>query len=249
MLNQRSRKWLRGIRESGALRGVRTAGRYLWREWIRPVAPLVLVLMTLRGAVADWNDVPTGSMYPTIEIGDRVFVNKLAYGLRIPFTHAWIAQWGGPERGEIAVLTSPTEDKRLVKRVVGLPGDVIEMKDNVLVINGRPLEYAGVGTRTNADLVPGMVLRQTEALESLDAHRHSVLATPALQAHRTFGPLRVPEGQYFVMGDNRDMSADSRAIGFVPRRLLIGRSTHVVLSFDPERWYLPRLDRIWKELP
>lgn len=249
MFTRQANRWMIRVKNGEGARRARLIGHYLWREWIRPLAPLVVVLMTFRGTIADWNTVPTASMYPTIEIGDRILVNKLAYGLRIPFTHAWIAEWSGPERGEIAVLTSPAEDKTLVKRVIGLPGDTIEMKNNALYINGRPLEYSDVKARTSSGLAPGIVFQQYEASETIDDHRHAVLATPNLRAQRSFGPLCVPEGFYFVMGDNRDMSADSRVVGFVPRQLLIGRSTRVVLSFDPERWHLPRLDRIWKALP
>jgi signal peptidase I len=224
-------------------------GRYLWHRWIRPVAPVVLIVLTFRGAVADWNDVPTPSMYPTIEVGDRVFVNKLAYGLRVPLTHTWVAQWGGPEPGEIAVLFSPQDGKRLVKRVIGVPGDEITMRNNHLYINGEALVYEPDTSVSSKLSVAGRKLRQVSAREKLGGHPHLVLGTPDLQAVRSFGPIRVPKGHYFVMGDNRDMSADSRMFGFVPRHLLVGRSGRVVLSFDPDNWYLPRLSRLWHRLP
>lgn len=241
--NHSPRRW------PSAREKARAAGRYLWRQWIRPVGPVVLIALTLRGAVADWNDVPTPSMHPTIEVGDRVFVNKLAYGLRVPLTHTWIAQWGEPQRGDIAVLFSPANGKRLIKRVIGLPGDELAMRDNRLYINGVAVEYESAADLVDDRIVAGKRFRQILATEQLGEHPHPVLATPGLQAPRSFGPLRVPDGHYFVMGDNRDMSADSRAFGFVPRNLLVGRSGHVVLSFDPDNWYLPRPDRIWHELP
>jgi signal peptidase I len=249
MLKHHSRRTNSSRRNTTLREQAHAVGRYLWYRWIRPVAPVVLIVLTFRGAVADWNDVPTPSMSPTIEVGDRVFVNKLAYGLRVPLTHAWIAQWRGPQRGEIAVLFSPKDGKRLVKRVIGLPGDEIAMRNNCLYINGEAVEYELEAGGSSEQIVDGRRLRQVSATEHLGQHAHPVLGTPDLQAIRSFGPIRVPEDHYFVMGDNRDMSADSRLFGFVPRHLLVGRSGRVVLSFDPDNWYLPRLSRFWHRLP
>src|SRR5207302_3032432 len=109
-----------------------------WRQWVKPFAIVLLVLFGVRSAVADWNDVPTGSMKPTILEGDRIFVNKLAYDLKVPFLGWRLARWGGPERGEVIVFASPADGTRLVKRVVGVPGDRIEVADNRLWVNGRP---------------------------------------------------------------------------------------------------------------
>ena len=114
-------------------------GQYLWREWGRPILPVLFVGLMVRGAVADWNDVPSGSMMPTIVEGDRIFVNKLAYGLRIPLTTTWLYEWDGPQRGDVVVLLSPADGKRLVKRVIGQSGDVLELRNNHLRINGQPV--------------------------------------------------------------------------------------------------------------
>src|SRR5438094_311380 len=103
---------------------------------IRIFLAMLLVVSSLRSALADWNDVPTGSMKPTIEEGDRVVVNKLAYDLKVPFTTFEVWKWGDPRRGDIVVLFSPKDGMRLVKRVVGVPGDRIEMRDNQLYVNG-----------------------------------------------------------------------------------------------------------------
>src|SRR5512135_1934600 len=97
--------------------------RHWWRKEIRPLLLLVLVVCSIRSSLADWNDVPTGSMNPTILEGDRIFVNKLAYDLKVPFTTWRLARWGGPARGDIVVFAAPEDGKRLVKRVIGLPGD------------------------------------------------------------------------------------------------------------------------------
>jgi signal peptidase I len=101
----------------------------------------VSLMLVFRSAVADWNTVPTGSMKPTIVEGDRILVNKMAYDLRVPFTHISLLEISDPQRGDIVVFDSDPADKRLVKRVVGLPGDVVAMEGNRLVINGRPLNY------------------------------------------------------------------------------------------------------------
>src|SRR3954452_8585833 len=106
---------------------------------IRVFLVMLLIISSLRSALADWNDVPTGSMKPTIQEGDRVVVNKLAYDLKIPFTMVEVAKWGDPRRGDIVVLFSPLDNVRLVKRVIGLPGDRVAMIDNALFINGKPV--------------------------------------------------------------------------------------------------------------
>src|ERR1041385_693676 len=115
-----------------------------WRKEIRPLLLLALVVFAIRSSLADWNDVPTGSMNPTILEGDRVYVNKLAYDLKVPFTTRHIAEWSNPQRGDIVVFFSPYDGQRLVKRVIGLPGDMIELRHNVLIINGSPVEYAPI---------------------------------------------------------------------------------------------------------
>src|ERR1044071_4792661 len=101
----------------------------MWREHIRPLAVLLIALFSVRSSLADWNIVPTGSMKPTIVEGDRIFVNKLAYGLKVPFTTMHLLHWSQPSRGEIVVFNSPVDGTRLVKRIVGVPGDVIQMID------------------------------------------------------------------------------------------------------------------------
>ncbi len=221
----------------------------LWRGWIRPILPVVIVLATLRSSVADWNDVPTGSMQPTILIGDRISVNKLAYGLRLPFTDAWIAQWGGPGHGEIAIMKSPDGGTRLVKRVIGLPGDVIEMRDNRILINGQPAAYASANADTAAGLDAANRRQHRFAIETLDGRAHAIMIAPDVPAPRSFGPLHVPQGHYLVMGDNRDRSRDSRVVGFVPRANLIGRVSRVVISLDYDDYYLPRWNRFFHKLP
>src|SRR5881398_2860983 len=122
---------------------------------------MILIISSLRSALADWNDVPTGSMKPTIQEGDRVVVNKLAYDLKVPFTMIELAKWGDPKRGDIVVLFSPEDGVRLVKRVVAVPGDRIEMRDEQLFVNGRAASWKPVGSSDDAEQGPSFVVEET----------------------------------------------------------------------------------------
>jgi signal peptidase I len=219
-----------------------------WRKEIRPLVILALILFSLRSSLADWNDVPTGSMKPTILEGDRVFVNKLAYDLKVPFTTRHIAEWSNPQRGDIVVFFSPHDGKRLVKRVIGLPGDSIELRNNVLVLNGQPVEYEPLAKEFLPDLAPADREGRVFATEQLPGQTHAVAGNPAVPARRSFAPYRVPEGHYFMMGDNRDDSFDSRYYGPVKRKQIVGRAMSVVLSFDKQNYWLPRWQRFFTSL-
>lgn len=203
---------------------------------------MLLVVTSLRSALADWNDVPTGSMKPTIQEGDRVVVNKLAYDLKVPFTTIKVVKWADPERGDIVVLFSPVDGIRLVKRVVGVPGDRIYMKDNQLYVNGKAAVWREIGF--------GVDRRQGNTIlveENLAGRTHGVMFTPQIPAMRTFGPVVVPRDFYFVMGDNRDNSNDSRYIGLIGRRQIVGEATAVAFSLDTSRLLpRPRMDRFFR---
>lgn len=223
--------------------------RILWHGWGKPILTASIVALTFKSAVADWNDVPTGSMKPTILEGDRIFVNKLAYDLKVPFTTWHLATWADPQRGDVVVLFSPYDGTRLVKRVIGLPGDTIELRDNHLLINGTPIDYAPADqSAINAIPAPNRPGRQF-ATEKLGAHPHPVMITAARPAPRWYGPVVVPAGQYFLMGDNRDESFDSRFYGFVNRSNIVGRASAIALSLDPTAHYLPRWNRFFHSLP
>lgn len=227
---------------------LRSRADYWWRKEIRPLLILALVLFSLRSSLADWNDVPTGSMKPTILEGDRVFVNKLAYDFKVPFTTLHLAEWSDPQRGDIVVFFSPHDGKRLVKRVIGLPGDTIEMRNNVLVLNGQPMDYRPLAGELLGDLAPAERAGRIFAIEQLPGQSHAVARNPAVPARRSFAPYRVPAGHYFMMGDNRDDSFDSRYYGPVKRKQIIGRATSVVLSFDKQNHWLPRWQRFLTSL-
>jgi len=221
----------------------RSRARYWWRKEIRWWLVIGLVVFSIRSSLADWSDVPTGSMKPTIVEGDRVFVNKLAYDLKVPFTTCHIAQWGNPQRGDIVVFFSPRDGQRLVKRVVGLPGDTIELRNDSLVLNGKPVQYQPIAEELLRDVAVQDRASSLFAVEQLAGHRHAVAAIPSLPALRNYGPYVVPECHYFMMGDNRDNSFDSRYFGPVERKRIVGRATGVALSFDRENYWLPRWDR------
>lgn len=228
---------------------LRSRLRHYWRKEIRPLLITALVLFAARSSLADWNDVPSGSMNPTIIEGDRIFVNKLAYDLKVPFTTWHLAQWSNPQRGDIVVFYSPYDGTRLVKRVIGLPGDTIELRNEQLIINGKPVNYAGLSAKVSLQLPLGEQLRSVFATENLPGHSHAVMAIPGIpNAKRSFGPVHVPEGSYFMMGDNRDDSFDSRYYGVVTRDRIVGKATDVVLSFNKNDHWLPRSQRFFRSL-
>jgi len=229
-------------------KSLKTRLRTLWRKWAS-VLVVVVVLCSLRSAVADWNDVPTGSMKPSILEGDRIYVNKLAYGLRIPFTSVWLAEWEGPQRGDVVVLLSPENGSRLVKRVVGLPGDTLELRDNRLLVNGTPATYEPVDPEVVRRAATASLEGRQLGAERIDAEVHPVMITPGRRAPRWMAPVTVPPGQYFVMGDNRDESRDSRIFGLVPRHNIVGRASAVAISFDPDNYYRPRWNRFFSRMP
>jgi signal peptidase I len=219
-----------------------------WRE-SKSLLLIIIVMTAVRSAIADWNDVPTGSMNPTIVQGDRVFVNKLAYDLKVPYTTWHLAQWSNPKRGDIVVFFSPADGQRLVKRVIGLPGDKIELADERLLINGRPSQYDPLPAQTGHDVPPdhdGQRVYAEEIAGGMPAHPVTIL--PQRAALRTFGPKIVPAGQYFMMGDNRDNSNDSRFWGTVERDRIVGRATMVILSLDRQHYFEPRWHRFFTDL-
>lgn len=221
----------------------------LWRDW-RTFALFIAVMLVFRSAVADWNQVPSGSMYPSIFVGDRIVVNKLAYDLRIPFTLQRIARWHDPERGDIVTFHSPEDERLLVKRIIAVPGDTVALDSNELVINEQRASYE--------PLAP----EQVRQLPVRDAHRYEFLRESILGDERvvmlfksghprinSFPAIRVPQGHYLVMGDNRDNSRDSRSIGFVSRDRILGRARTVAFSLDYDNYYAPRMERFFAELP
>src|SRR5258706_7791279 len=158
--------------------------RKRWYEY-RGFTLFVILMVIFRSAVADWNTVPTGSMKPTILEGDRILVNKLAYDLRVPLTHISVLRFADPQRGDIVVFDSQAADTRLVKRVIGLPGDVVEMKNNRLRINGVEARYSKVERKGDAIFEVESYAGMTHRIE---------LASAGSSEYGTFGPVKVPQG-------------------------------------------------------
>ncbi|MGE5609313.1 MAG: signal peptidase I [Bacillota bacterium] len=220
-----------------------------WRNYLRPFLFIVIILTAFRSSVADWNDVPSGSMKPSILEGDRIFVNKLAYDLKIPFTTVHLARWSDPKRGEVVIFYSPKDGTRLVKRVVGVPGDAIELREDELFVNGVKAEYQPLDSSVVKQVPLQEQANRFFAIEQTAEAKHPVMISPNVPAMRSFGPVKLTAGQYFVMGDNRDFSFDSRYFGPVDRRLIVGRALSVIASLDVNHYFVPRWSRFFKPLP
>lgn len=219
------------------------------KNWLRDNKGFVLFLCLIgifRSAVAELNFVPSGSMRPNLLEGDVVLVNRTAYNLKVPLTDMLVARLGEPQRGDIVTFYSPSDGTRLIKRLIALPGDVVEMHGERLTINGKAAEYAPLGMA-----VEPMGEQKVSALrldETLDGKRHPIQVMPHLEARRDFGPVTVPADQFMMLGDNRDNSADSRYFGLVPRNLLIGRAERITASADYQGNWMPRTERFGMSL-
>lgn len=205
----------------------------------------ICLMFVFRSSLADWNTVPTGSMKPTILEGYRIWVNKIAYDWKIPFTQYSLYRHAHPERGDIIVFESKAAQKRLVKRVIGVPGDTVALRNNVLFINGQALNYKETSDIRASRVQAGDTYDLEEDLLGL---QHAIRITDNSSYISSFTEVTVPQNQYLALGDNRDNSADSRVIGFVPRDEIIGRTNHVVLSVNYDNFYLPRTDRFFHKL-
>jgi signal peptidase I len=175
---------------------LRTRARHWWVKDIRPLLILAVVLFAIRSSLADWNDVPTGSMKPTILEGDRVYVNKLAYDLKVPFTTTHIMEWSNPQRGEIVVFYSPYDGKRLVKRVIGLPGDTIELRDDSVILNGTIVEQQSFNGASLGDLSPTDRATHLFATENLPGRPHPIATWPAVPPPWRRVPPTPPQGNH-----------------------------------------------------
>lgn len=215
------------------------------KSWLRANRGFLVFLLCIgafRTAVADYNPIPSGSMRPTLLEGDVVLVNRLAYDVKLPLTDRVLVHLADPQRGDVVTFSSPQDGTRLIKRLVAVPGDVVEMRDGVLWVNGQAAQYdelAGVLEPLGSDRqVPAL-----RATEQLAGSRRHVQYLRGATAARQFGPITLAADQFFMLGDNRDNSADSRYIGPVPRHLLVGRAHRVLVSVDILGHWAPRLER------
>lgn len=198
---------------------------------LRSFLLLALSILSARSVVADWYEVPTGSMKPTILEGDRVFVLKSAYAVRLPFTDIRLFGTGTPRPGDVVVVKNPDGGfVPFVKRLVALPGDTVELRNETLLVNGvaQPIALdAGERDEDGARVLYGT--------ERLQGREHAVRILTESARPRSFGPVVVPEGHVFLMGDNRDESRDSRYFGTRPIGDLRGRAVGSLWSWHP-RW-------------
>jgi signal peptidase I len=220
------------------------------KNWLQENKGFLVFLMlfgVFRTAVADWNPIPSASMRPGLLEGDVVFVNRLAFNVKLPLTDVVVARTGEPQRGDVVTFSSPSDGTRLIKRIMALPGDVVEMRDEKLVINGQAATYTEV-EQVMEPIGQGRYTQAQRFDEKLGTQQQRIQVLPAIVARRNFAPMTIPADQYLMLGDNRDNSADSRYIGLVPRHLLIGRAVRVLVSADIEGNWMPRGERFGKPL-
>ncbi len=232
---------------------------------------LLFVIFIVKSSIADWNTVPSGSMRPTLLDGDQIFINKLAYDIKVPLTKISLATLGEPERGDIVVFDSEVRDLRMVKRVIGLPDDDIMIVNNVLFINGIKATYApstlSEKDKHSLDELDQAAVEFYNGYEvdssglSFDYKTEEILGMsnslriehgikskgkPVDEVKDYVG--LIPKDRFLVIGDNRNNSNDSRFWGFVKRDEIVGRTKHVVMSFNTENYYLPRSERFFKKI-
>jgi len=201
-------------------------------EYSRSLFPILLLVLLFRSFLFEPFKIPSGSMIPTLLIGDFIVVNKFAYGLRLPVVNRKILSVGEPERGDVVVFRYPVDPRiNFIKRTVGLPGDTITYRDKQLFINGEPVSTVSRGRYASSEIKCDTPRADALRLEeTLGGVTHDILL------HENSGSRNqqwvVPEGHYFVMGDNRDRSNDSREWGFVPESHLMGRAVGIWLNFD-----------------
>ena len=224
--------WGRDEEEGGG-----SAARRTLVEYSRSFFPVLLFVLVIRSFVFEPFRIPSGSMMPTLLQGDFIFVKKYAYGLRLPVSETKIVSTGEPERGDVMVFRLPDDPSiNYIKRVVGLPGDEISYERHRLVINGEQVDL-----QQHPEATP----MQPRFVEQLGEREHEILIANAGYMVRD-GSYRVPEGHYFVMGDNRDNSRDSRFIGAIPESHLVGEAVRIWMHMDGLSW--PRWDRIGRKI-
>lgn len=200
-------------------------------EYARSFFPVILVVFLLRSFLVEPFRIPSGSMIPTLWTGDFILVNKFSYGIRLPILNAKIVDIGEAKRGDVVVFRYPDDPSTdYIKRVVGLSGDHIAYHDKTVFINGVEASQRFVGPYT--EFSTGIPLPSRLQVESLNAVEHKLVIHPGFFGRLEEGEWTVPQGSYFVMGDNRDNSNDSRAWGFVPEKNLVGRAFMIWMNWN-----------------
>ena len=198
-------------------------------EYARSFFPIILVVLVIRSFIAEPFRIPSGSMLPTLHVGDFILVNKFAYGIRLPVLNSKVLETGEPQRGDVVVFRYPKNPQvDYIKRVIGLPGDTIGYFNKTVYINGK--KVAQEVKEKNSELLSLVPVRNELRFEALDGAAHDILVDP--DRRLVEGEAVVPEGEYFVMGDNRDNSNDSRFWGTVPEANLVGEAFFIWMSWD-----------------
>ena len=199
-------------------------------EYARSFFPIVLIVLLLRSFFVEPFRIPSGSMMPTLLVGDFILENKFSYGVRLPVTYQKVIENGLPERGDVVVFRYPKDPKvDYIKRVIGIPGDKLSYYNKTVYVNGKPAvqvslgRYLGLGQGSN-------MTGAEHLLENLTGVEHSILINQG--ARSVEGERVVPQGQYFMMGDNRDNSNDSRYWGMVPEANLVGKAFFIWMNWD-----------------
>jgi signal peptidase I len=183
------------------------------REYIEAILLAILIAFFIRTFVIQAYKIPSGSMKPTLLIGDHILVSKFSYGIKLPFIRSTVIPIGEPKRGDIVVFIYPEDrSKDFIKRLIGVPGDTIEVRNKKILLNGLPFDDAH-GVHSDSIIIPGSV-----------------------QPRDNFGPVKVPEGSIFVMGDNRDESYDSRFWGFVNMKDVLGKALIIYWSWNQDEY-------------
>ncbi|OLL30214.1 signal peptidase I [Burkholderia sp. SRS-W-2-2016] len=216
-----------------------------WLEYTASFFPVILVVFVVRSFVVEPFKIPSGSMVPTLLVGDFILVNKFEYGLRLPITNTKITEGSPVRRGDVVVFRYPKDESvDYIKRVIGLPGDVVEYQDKRLTINGKPVPQTPLPDYLDEERLG----YAKQFMEELDGRKNAILNNPAVPpfivgaedfpyrdncTYNARGVIcKVPPGNYFMMGDNRDNSADSRYWGFAPDRNIVGRAFFIWMNFS-----------------
>ena len=204
-------------------------------EYARSLFPVLLIVLVFRSFLFEPFKIPSGSMIPTLLVGDFIVVNKFSYGIRLPVLNKKIIDIGEPERGDVVVFRYPKDTSvNFIKRAIGLPGDTIAYRDKQLFINGEKVEETAAGRFGSSDVkCTTPAVDASLFWEQLGNANHNILLHDRSGSRN--GQWVVPEGHYFMMGDNRDRSNDSREWGFVPEENILGRAVGIWLNFDFEK--------------
>lgn len=207
-----------------------------WVEYSRSFFPILLIVLILRTFIVEPFRIPSGSMRPTLLEGDFIVVNKFDYGLRLPVLNDVVIPLGTPKRGDVIVFkhVKNTESLDMIKRIVGLPGDHVQYKDKIIYINGEPVKQEFLAEKTDQDTSQGYSWTVRHQKESLGDIQHDIYihADPESPRAREYEDVVVPPNHYFVMGDNRDNSDDSRSWGFVDNKDILGKAFMIWFSWD-----------------